>query len=323
MASDAGSDTPWTMVDDDASLVGGATTQNHAADQYVWLRGAIAFVDVGVDEYGHLARKIGSRAAAEVILLAVCRVCGDDVSKWNRAKKLGIPWQQKKWTAITELQTKYNTAVARKVMPSVAEDLTTLGVDTPGFGGLSAAASSVGGSASAIMAADPAGQSMVGGEDQQSMVGGAAAAASSMVGCAAAAAAAPAASPLVGCAAAAAAAPAASPPPPCTQPYAPKPGLGFTPPVPAHSVPAPFGVNDVSCPAGSDEWPKPAQAGTVRKVAAKWRTHGRTEQHFTQEVFHKHGMAITHPNALCKFTDRPKYEVHLQRPNDFDLDEVA
>ena len=170
MASDAGSDTPWTMVDDDASLVGGATTQNHAADQYVWLRGAIAFVDVGVDEYGHLARKVGSRAAAEVILLAVCRVCGDDVSKWNRAKKLGIPWQQKRWTAITELQTKYNTAVARKVMPSVAEDLTTLGVDTPGFGGLSAAASSVGGSASAIMAADPAGQSMVGGEDQQSMV---------------------------------------------------------------------------------------------------------------------------------------------------------
>ena len=34
-------------------------------------------------------------------------------------------------------------------------------------------------------------------------------------------------------------------------------------------------------------------------------------------------MTICNRNAMCKFTDRPKYEVDLQKPNDFDLDEVA
>ena len=37
----------------------------------------------------------------------------------------------------------------------------------------------------------------------------------------------------------------------------------------------------------------------------------------------QHNMSIASHNVSCKFTSRPKYEVHLQRPNDFDLDEVA
>ena len=313
MASSVSSEeSSWDMVGDHSSMVG------QAVDQYVWLRTALAFVDMGVDEYGHLARKVGSRAAAEVMLLAVSRACGDDVSKWNRAKKLGIPWQQKRWTALTELQTNYNSAVAKKIMPSVAEDdalsRPSAGVDNSGLFGLSAAASMVGDSVAASIVGGPAEESMVGGDDQQSMIGGAAAAASSMVGYAATAAASP--------------YPQAAPPP-STSPYEPKPGLGFTPPAPAHPVPSPFGLNEVSCPSGSSEWPSPAQVGTVRKMAAKWKVQGargdvrRTEQHFTQEIFHQHGMVICNHNAMCKFTDRPKYEVHLQRPNDFDLDEVA
>ena len=238
MASSVSSEeSSWNMVDDHSSMVGQAVTLHHGVDQYVWLRTALAFVDMGVDEYGHLARKIGPRAAAEVILLAVSRACGDDVNKWSRAKKLGIPWQQKKWTALTELQTNYNSAVAKKIMPSVAEDAclsaSFTGVDNLGLFGLSAAASMVGGSAAASMVGDIAEESMVGGDDQQSMVGGASAAASSMVGCAAAAAASAYPQPAH---------------PPSTEPYTPKPGLGFTPPVLAHPMPSPFSLNEVSCP---------------------------------------------------------------------------
>ena len=96
-ASSCGSESPWTVVGEHSSLVGQrvTVTLHKAADQYTWLPSTLAFVDMGLDEYEHLAGKIGSQAAAEVALLAVARACGDHVSKWKRAKELGIPWQQK------------------------------------------------------------------------------------------------------------------------------------------------------------------------------------------------------------------------------------
>ena len=48
----------------------------------------------------------------------------------------------------------------------------------------------------------------------------------------------------------------------------------------------------------------------------------RAVLHFSKEVFSQYSMAISNFNATCKFSGRPKYDVYLRRPNDFDLDDV-
>ena len=44
--------------------------------------------------FEHLANVLGTHAA-EVLLLAVARTCGDNASLWNKARLTGIPWQRK------------------------------------------------------------------------------------------------------------------------------------------------------------------------------------------------------------------------------------
>ena len=48
------------------------------------------------------------------------------------------------------------------------------------------------------------------------------------------------------------------------------------------------------------------------------------EQHFDKKTFNKHGLEFKAPNlrAKCKFSKRPKYDIQLKKPNDFDLEWV-
>ena len=61
--------------------------------------------------FEELATMLGTRAAGEVLLLAVARACGHTASLWNQAHSVGIPWQRKKWTALSTLQEEYNGGV--------------------------------------------------------------------------------------------------------------------------------------------------------------------------------------------------------------------
>ena len=77
---------------------------------------------------------------------------------------------------------------------------------------------------------------------------------------------------------------------------------------------------------GADEWPRPSHVIASRGAAKSWQRSSapaaRTDLHFTKEMFAQYKMAISHFNVTCKFSDHPKYEVYLQRPNNFKLDEV-
>ena len=328
-------------------MIGEKPTLSRAVDSFIWLRGALTFLHFDLDEYENLARKIGSHAAAEVVLLAVARQCKQDAGKWKRARNLGIPWLRKNWSALSRLQASYNEAVGIEVMPSVAEQVEL----SSSSGGMSEGAALSGSPITLSQCNDDGEQNMVGGptacmaggpaasgfalsqcddDDEQSTVGDPAA---SMVGRPAASGLAlsqsdddveqsmvggPAGSTVGGPAAASLSprpAPAAD-----TGAYAPKPGLG---------VPAPFGLNSAPLginPVNAAECPSPSQALARRSAAKSWRKSkiepGRTELHFSKDVFAMYGMKISHFNATCKFSGHPKYEVYLCRPNDFDLDEV-
>ena len=51
-----------------------------------------------------------------MLLLAIARECGDEVEKWERAGAFGIPWQRKRWSSLTSLQSSYNDAVRRSFL---------------------------------------------------------------------------------------------------------------------------------------------------------------------------------------------------------------
>ena len=70
--------------------------------------------------FEHLARLFGTQVVGEVLLLAVARKCGDDVSIWNQAHLVGIPWQRKNRAALSPLQQQYNSTVETAAL-SVAE----------------------------------------------------------------------------------------------------------------------------------------------------------------------------------------------------------
>ena len=58
--------------------------------------------------FAELATMVGTRAAGEVLLLAVARACTGNAGLWNKAHSVGIPWQRKNWTALSTLQKQYN-----------------------------------------------------------------------------------------------------------------------------------------------------------------------------------------------------------------------
>ena len=51
-----------------------------------------------------------------MLLLAIARECGDEVEKCERAGAFGIPWQRKRWSSLTSLQSFYNDAVRRSFL---------------------------------------------------------------------------------------------------------------------------------------------------------------------------------------------------------------
>ena len=71
-------------------------------------------------------RTVGSSAAAEILLLAIARKCRDSRRMWQAAAALGIPWQQKKWSALAELQKTYNKAVSATTLEPVQEHAAAL-----------------------------------------------------------------------------------------------------------------------------------------------------------------------------------------------------
>ena len=70
--------------------------------------------------FEELATVLGTRAAGEVLLLAVARACGGNAGLWNKAHSVGIPWQRKKWTALSTLQEHYNGGV-ETLLPALLE----------------------------------------------------------------------------------------------------------------------------------------------------------------------------------------------------------
>ena len=85
--------------------------KKQAIDQYTWGRRALRFAGISVEEHEVGAGRMGSGCAAEMLLLIVARQCGSNKRKWLQARGLGIPWQRKRWTSLTDLQREYNDAV--------------------------------------------------------------------------------------------------------------------------------------------------------------------------------------------------------------------
>ena len=76
---------------------------------------------IDAQSFEFLANRLGIRAAGEVLLLALARVCGDNADLWNQARLLGIPWQSKNWTALSKLQKQYNGGVETEPLPALLE----------------------------------------------------------------------------------------------------------------------------------------------------------------------------------------------------------
>ena len=64
-----------------------------AIDRYPWVRAAAAFANMSVEEHEATASRLGSKAAAEVLVLTIDTKCGGSKRKWEMAKDLGIQWQ--------------------------------------------------------------------------------------------------------------------------------------------------------------------------------------------------------------------------------------
>ena len=70
---------------------------------------AIAAEDLGIpaaeeDQGTAVAAEDQGAAAAEILLLTIAKTCGENRRLWQSAEELGIPWQQKTWCALSELQ---------------------------------------------------------------------------------------------------------------------------------------------------------------------------------------------------------------------------
>ena len=97
--------------------------KKQAIDQYTWGRRALRFAGISVEEHEVGAGRMGSGCAAEMLLLIVARQCGSNKRKWLQARDLGIPWQRKRWTSLTDLQREYNDAVRALELHSCDEDV--------------------------------------------------------------------------------------------------------------------------------------------------------------------------------------------------------
>ena len=74
-------------TDDADSMVGTAPRRLQRVDQVPWVRAALDFVGISVEDHEKLAERLGAAAAADVLLLVVAHHCGTNEHKWGR---LGI-----------------------------------------------------------------------------------------------------------------------------------------------------------------------------------------------------------------------------------------
>ena len=106
--------------DDNFSMVGGRPSRPRHVDKYPWIRASLSFTGITVERHEELAEKLGPIAAAEVLLLVISYKCDGSRTKWKKAKDLGIPWLNKKWSNLKGLQEDYNLAVAQ--IPDLVEE---------------------------------------------------------------------------------------------------------------------------------------------------------------------------------------------------------
>ena len=67
-----------TDVGDASSMVAAPPRRRMAIDQYQWGRAALGFAEISVEEHEAWAARLGSGAAAEILLLAIARKCGNN-----------------------------------------------------------------------------------------------------------------------------------------------------------------------------------------------------------------------------------------------------
>ena len=82
--------------------------------------------------------------------------------------------------------------------------------------------------------------------------------------------------------------------------------------------------------ATTEPWPEPDAQKSSKKVSAetarKNKETARTastlkDHHFDKKTFDQHQLElkVSSQSAKCKFSERPKYDIQVKKPNDFDL----
>ena len=79
------------------------------------------FLNYSEGDFNNMAERLGTRVAGEILLLMIARQC-KTTTDWRTARQLGIPWMQKSWTGLIDLQTKDNTAVLSTALEIVNEE---------------------------------------------------------------------------------------------------------------------------------------------------------------------------------------------------------
>ena len=97
-----------------------------AADELAWIRPTMRFLRFPSEMFEELSMQLGFNPACEMLLLALARFCEMLPSKraprWKQAYSLGIPWFQKSWSGLQELQDLYNVGIQTDTRAAVDED---------------------------------------------------------------------------------------------------------------------------------------------------------------------------------------------------------
>ncbi len=105
------------------SLFGGAAEPpKAAADALPWIRPTMKALHFPSETFEELASQLGLSGACEMLLLAVAHYCDREPKCWQKARSLGIPWRQKRWSSLKELQDLYNAGIRGPTLAAVEED---------------------------------------------------------------------------------------------------------------------------------------------------------------------------------------------------------
>ena len=67
-------------------------------------------------------------------------------------------------------------------------------------------------------------------------------------------------------------------------------------------------------------WPSPSTQEPLKRGTQDVQRPGmKTQSHFDISMFKQHGMTIACADVECKFSKKPKYDVQIEAPNDFNV----